>query len=175
MYMKLVSSNSASRAKLPESQSDVELLDAYSQVVVNAAETVGESVVNVEVSVTKSSAAKQNAAQHSGSGFIFTPDGFIFTNSHVVDGAGEITIALADGRRVGARLIGQDPHTDLAVLQIWAPDLVPARLGDSQRLRPGQVVVAIGNPYGFQSTVTAGVVSALVVPCARKAAALSIT
>lgn len=178
MNIKLVSSNSPLRsAPPPENTSDAELLDAYSQVIIHAAETIGESVVNVEVTVDKSNAGKNGAqrgvprggqqregaqpAQHSGSGFIFTPDGYLFTNNHVVEGAGEIAVAMADGRRVGARLIGRDPHTDLAVLQIWAPNLVPAKLGDSQRLRPGQVVVAIGNPYGFQSTVTAGVVSAL--------------
>ncbi|CAM5999953.1 unnamed protein product [Sphagnum balticum] len=147
---------------------DAALLDAYSRVVVTAAETIADSVVNVEIEVSKAGREKVNArgqgqpsGQASGSGFIFTPDGYIFTNNHVVENASEIFVALSDGRRVSARLIGRDPHTDLAVLQIWSPGMVPAKLGDSQKLRAGQIVVAVGNPYGFQSTVTAGVVSAL--------------
>jgi S1-C subfamily serine protease len=140
--------------------SDGPLLDAYSNAVVNAAETVSQSVVKIDVRKSGARGARPEAGG-SGSGFVITPDGFILTNSHVVHSADKIEVTLADGRRPDAHLVGEDPDTDLAVIRIYAPNLKPVRLGDSNQLRVGQVAIAIGNPYGFQYTVTAGVVSAL--------------
>jgi len=146
--------------------SDDELLDAYSRAVITAAERVSASVLNLEVhqpferGQATDPRFPQQARGH-GSAFIFTPDGFILTNSHVVHNASKIEVTLTDGRRFQADLVGDDPETDLAVVRIEAANLVPASLGDSQTLRVGQLVIAIGNPYSFQCTVTAGVVSAL--------------
>ena len=144
--------------------SDGDLLDAYSRSVVDAVERVGPSVVNVETHGSRPAAGRRRPGPESrggGSGFVFTPDGFTLTNSHVVDGASRIEVTLADGRRFGADLVGDDPDTDLAVLRLSSPGAVPAVLGDSRALRVGQIAIALGNPYGFQWTVTAGVVSAL--------------
>ncbi|MGH7493773.1 MAG: S1C family serine protease [bacterium] len=134
------------------------LLDAYSRAVIHAAEVVSPAVVNLEV---KKRMPRGAEAGGSGSGFVFTPDGLILTNSHVVSRATRIEVTLADGRRVQAEVAGDDPHTDLAVIRVAADHLAPAKLGNSDKIKVGQLVIAIGNPYGFQCTVTAGVVSAL--------------
>ncbi|MEO6797052.1 MAG: trypsin-like peptidase domain-containing protein [Candidatus Dormibacter sp.] len=126
--------------------SDSQLLDAYSQAVISVVDTVGPAVVGVS---------------GVGTGLVITPDGYALTNSHVVTAVKAYELTLRDGTSLRAELIGKDPHTDLAVLRAPATGLPHARLGDSSQLRVGQLVVAIGHPFGFQSTVTAGVVSAV--------------
>ncbi len=150
---------SAPPIEVPEAASDAALLDAYSRAVTAAVEAVSPAVANVEVETRARGRAP--AGQGSGSGFVFTPDGLLLTNSHVVSGAARIEVSLADGTRYRADLVGDDPDTDLAVIRVQGNGLVTVPLGDSSTLRPGQLVIAIGSPFGFQTTVTAGVVSAL--------------
>jgi S1-C subfamily serine protease len=130
------------------------LLDTYSESVAGAVERAGPAVIHLEV-------RGNEAPGGSGSGFFISPDGYALTNSHVVHGAQEVRVALADGRRLNAHLIGDDPDTDLAVVRVEAADVVHLELSDSDRVRAGQIAVAIGSPMGFQQTVTAGIVSAL--------------
>ncbi len=134
------------------------LLDAYSRAVADVVETVGPAVARLHV--VKAGPRGQGAG--SGSGVVLTPDGFILTNSHVVDGAQRLHVAIPDGRRFAARLVGDDPDTDLALVRIEEAVSLPfARLGDSRKLRQGQLAIAIGNPLGFETTATAGIISAL--------------
>jgi S1-C subfamily serine protease len=178
LYLAPLSDPQSLREALPEGpvlaateSTDAALLDSYSRAVTAAVQRVSPSVVNVEVHhAVKPDGRRGRSGERQGeprerrgggSGFVFTPDGLILTNSHVVHDATRIEVTVADGRRAPAHTIGDDPATDLAVIRIDAPGLPAVALGDSQQLRPGQMAIAIGNPYGFQSTVTAGVISAL--------------
>lgn len=145
--------NSANRSETAVLADD-DLLDAYSRAVVGVVETVGPAVLHLQVAATDNRGA-------AGSGIVFTPDGYVLTNSHVIGGAKHLLATFPDGRAMDATLVGDDPDTDLAVLRLSGEASAFARLGDARRLRVGQLVVAIGNPFGFQATVTAGVVSAL--------------
>jgi S1-C subfamily serine protease len=141
--------------------SDAELLDSYSNTVTRGVERVGPAVVNIRVYHAGRDQRQSPDSGGTGSGFVIAPDGFILTNSHVVRGASRMEVTLADGRAFGATLVGDDPETDLAVIRANTPQLAHARLGDSRSVRVGQIAVAIGSPFGFHQTVTAGIVSAL--------------
>jgi S1-C subfamily serine protease len=138
---------------------DAPLLDAYSQAVTSAVARVAPAVAHLRVEAR--ARGRRGPHQGSGSGFVITPDGYLLTNSHVAGGAAAIEVTLPDGRIVPADIVGDDPDSDLALLKIAARDLAYCRLGDSTRVHVGQIAIAIGSPYGFQHTVTAGIVSAL--------------
>jgi S1-C subfamily serine protease len=148
------------KINLPHSQihDDQEVLDAYSNSVISVVEKVGPSVVQI---LTNKNTKQTTQNQGIGSGVIITPDGFILTNNHVVDNAQSLEVSLTTGSSFPAEIVGTDPATDLALIRILANGLSYAELGDSEKVRVGQLVIAIGNPYGFQSTVSTGVVSAL--------------
>ena len=152
-------SSSGDPPAAPRAGGDEELLDAYSRAVVGVVEKVGPAVVSI--SVKKSRRSRRDQGEGAGSGLIVAPDGFVLTNDHVVEGAAEIEVSLTDGGAFAAQFVGTDAATDLAVVRVGGSGLPSAALGDSATLRVGQLVIAIGNPYGFENTVSSGVVSAL--------------
>lgn len=161
-----ISSPSASEQKSKSPLNDNHLLDAYSNTVTKVAKTTSDAVVQIKVQKQPQTPPQQRNRNPqnpfgTGSGFIISPEGYIVTNSHVVKGAIKITVNLQDGRQLPAQLIGNDPATDIAVLQIHTDHLSFIRFGNSDHLQVGQLAIAIGNPFGFQYTLTAGVVSAL--------------
>ena len=145
------------RGALPPA-GDAPLLDAYSNAVSAAVDAAGAAVVHLEVTHKRSA---QGAGGGSGSGFLLSPDGYVLTNSHVVHGGSSFHVHLSDGRRLVADLIGEDPHTDLAVVPVSREPLPHLQLADSEQVRAGQIAIALGSPMGFQQTVTAGIVSGL--------------
>jgi len=147
-------------APTQQASTDDELLDSYSRTIARVVGKVGLTVVNIRVQ-HDNRGRQRGSGTGTGSGFIIAPDGYILTNSHVVHDASRIEVAVADGRVFGANLVGDDPETDLAVIRINASNLTHASLGDSKSVQVGQIAVAIGSPYGFHQTVTAGIVSAL--------------
>src|SRR5258708_11681461 len=140
-------------------ENDEELLDAYSRAVVSVVDKVGPAVVSINVKTRQ--AQRNPGGEGAGSGVIITPDGYVLTNNHVVDNANEVKVNLIDGSTFTAHIVGKDAATDLAVVRVDAPHLPMAQLGNSDTLRVGQLAIAIGNPLGFQSTVSSGVISAL--------------
>lgn len=150
-------------SRMPLQRNDEQLLDAYSQAVIWVVEKISPAVVNIDVqkwSGQHNHYHKQEL-KGNGSGVIFTQDGYILTNSHVVSNVSSIQVTLSDGHSYNAEMIGSDADTDLAIIRINAPNLIAAKFGDSQSLQVGQLAIAIGHPYGFQTTVTTGVISAL--------------
>ena len=147
--------------RVEPSSGDDQLLDAYSKTITRVVARIAPAVVNIRIHGAGRENRRGPEAGGSGSGFVIAPDGFILTNSHVVHGAARMEVTLADGRVFDASLAGDDPETDLAVIRINASQLIHARFGDSKSVRVGQIAIAIGSPFGFQQTVTAGVVSAL--------------
>lgn len=149
-----------SRSDIPAAGrvSDEQLLDSYSQAVVDVVDAMAPAVVHVEVAGVRNG----RRADGTGSGVLVSPDGLILTNNHVIDGAKDVAISMSDGRRFGARVLGRDADTDIAVLRGETSETLPAaQLANSKAVRQGQIAIAIGNPLGFQSTVTAGIVSAV--------------
>ncbi len=140
-------------------KSNIELLDAYSRAVTTVVDAIGPAVVSISTGTRQESAGSEAGGE--GSGVIFTPDGYVLTNDHVVHGSTKLTVSLTDGTSLAASVIGTDPATDLAVIRAYTANLPFAAFGESASLRVGQLVIAIGNPFGFQSTVSTGVVSAL--------------
>jgi S1-C subfamily serine protease len=157
------SSDLISEQVLPQSGTDTEILDAYSKAVTSVVTKVGPAVVHIKVKVKQTSGRRrsQREDEGSGSGFIITPDGYIVTNNHVVEGATSVEVSLSGGALFSAEIVGTDPATDTAVIIVPGSGLPIAWLGDSDKLAVGQLAIAIGNPLGFQSTVTSGVISAL--------------
>ncbi len=162
-FLDYAPAEAAGPPKVPDIRDEAELLDAYSEAVANVVARVGPAVVHIHVRRRAAPAQGMPPREMEGtaSGVIIAPDGYLLTNSHVVAGATAVEVGLPDGSTYRADLIGQDPATDLAVLRAAASGLPTAQLGDSDKLRVGQMAIAIGNPLGFQSTVTAGVISAL--------------
>jgi len=143
----------------PTTEPDAALLDAYSASVAGAVDLVAPAVAHL--SVQRRSRGRGGSRSGAGSGFLITPDGYLVTNSHVAGGAAGVEVTLSDGRTAAAEVVGDDPDSDLAVLKVAASNLHWCRLGDSRNLRVGQIAIAIGSPYGFRHTVTAGIVSGL--------------
>jgi S1-C subfamily serine protease len=156
-----VDESAVAQGPLPLPPEDDEVLDSYSRTVARVVEKVGPAVVNIRVHHADTGGRPAPEPGGSGSGFVIAPDGFLLTNSHVIHGAGRMEVTLVDGRALPGSLVGEDPETDLAVVRINASQLAHARLGNSKSVRVGHIAVAIGSPFGFHQTVTAGVVSAL--------------